>query len=78
MNADKLRSNLKAWREERSGDRIPVRARLRALEEEVQELRQLNRRIAELTDVVAELLIPVQDRDEAKVAEVLERYRSRI
>jgi hypothetical protein len=44
----------------------------------VQELRQLNRRIAELTDVVAELLIPVQDRDEAKVAEVLERYRSRI
>jgi hypothetical protein len=78
MNADKLRSNLRAWREERSGERIPVRARLRALEEEVQELRQLNRRIAELTDVVAELLIPVQDRDEAKVAEVLERYRSRI
>lgn len=78
MNADKLRSNLRAWREERSGERIPVRARLRALEEEVQELRQLNRRIAELTDVVAELLIPLQDRDEAKVAEVLERYRSRI
>jgi hypothetical protein len=78
MNADKLRSNLRAWREERSGERIPVRARLRALEDEVQELRQLNRRIAELTDVVAELLIPVQDRDEAKVAEVLERYRSRI
>jgi hypothetical protein len=78
MNADKLRSNLRAWREERSGERIPVRARLRALEEEVQELRQLNRRIAELTDVVAELLIPIQDRDEAKVAEVLERYRSRI
>ncbi|HVX55465.1 DUF6752 domain-containing protein [Nocardioides sp.] len=78
MNADKLRSNLRAWREERSGERIPVRARLRALEEEVQELRQLNRRIAELTDVVAELLIPIQDRDEAKVAEVLERYRSGI
>lgn len=78
MNADKLRSNLKAWREERSGERAPVRARLRALEEEVQELRQLNRRIAELTDVVAELLIPVQDRDEATIAEVLERYRSRI
>lgn len=78
MNADKLRANLRAWREERSGERTPVRARLRALEDEVQELRQLNRRIAELTDVVAELLIPVQDRDEAKIAEVLERYRSRI
>lgn len=78
MNADKLRANLRAWREEHSGERTPVRARLRALEDEVQELRQLNRRIAELTDVVAELLIPVQDRDEAKIAEVLERYRSRI
>lgn len=77
---DKLRHNVKAWREERSGEsgRVPVRARLRALEEEVQELRQLNRRIAELTDVVAELLIPIQDRDEAKVAEVLERYRNSI
>jgi hypothetical protein len=52
-----------------------VRGRLHALEQEVQENRQLNRRIAELTDVVAELLVPLQDRDEAKVNEVLEKYR---
>jgi hypothetical protein len=74
---DKIRSSVETWRAERSSGRT-VRARLRALEDEVQELRQLNRRIAELTDVVAELLVPVQDRDEDKVQEVLERYRSQI
>lgn len=51
-----------------------LRERVAALEAEVQECRQLNLRLAELTDVVAELLLPVAQRDEAKVAEVLERY----
>jgi len=74
---DKLRDNVEKWKAERTTGRT-VRARLAALEDEVQELRQLNRRIAELTDVVAELLIPIQDRDEAKVQEVLARYRSQI
>lgn len=55
---------------------LSVRARLSALEDEVQENRQLNRRIAELTDVVTELLIPVADRDEEKVAELLAAYRA--
>ena len=40
----------------------------------VQECRQLNLRLAELTDVVGELLLPVAQRDEARVAEVMERY----
>lgn len=75
--ADKIRSNVEKWRAERASGRT-VRARLAALEDEVQELRQLNRRIAELTDVVAELLVPIQDRDEEKVQEVLARYRARI
>jgi len=74
---DKIRSNVEKWRAERANGRT-VRARLTALEDEVQELRQLNRRIAELTDVVAELLVPIQDRDEEKVQEVLARYRARI
>lgn len=52
-----------------------LRARVRALEEEVQENRQLNRRIAELTDLVIELLVPLEARDTAKVDEVIERYR---
>jgi len=73
----RLSENLEKWKAERATGRT-VRARLRALEDEVQELRQLNRRIAELTDVVGELLIPIQDRDEAKVQEVLARYRSQI
>ncbi|MCX6400556.1 MAG: hypothetical protein NTX33_11575 [Propionibacteriales bacterium] len=49
--------------------------RVRALEAEVQENRQLNRRIAELTDIVTELLIPLEARDRDKVAEILERYK---
>lgn len=55
-----------------------VQARLLALEEEVQEARQLQRRVAELTDVVTELLIPLQQRDPAYVDAVLEKYRSRL
>jgi hypothetical protein len=51
-----------------------LRERVAVLEDEVQECRQLNLRLAELTDVVAELLLPVAQQDQAKVAEVLERY----
>ena len=56
-------------------ERLSLRERVRALEAEVQEGRQLNRRIAELTDVVAELLIPLDARDQDQVDEVLGRYR---
>ena len=49
--------------------------RIRDLEREVQENRQLNRRIAELTDVVAELLVPLADRDEESVKALLAEYR---
>ena len=55
-----------------------VYARLAALEEELQESRQLNRRITELVDVVAELLVPIADRDEERVQEVLAQYRASI
>lgn len=51
-----------------------LQERVAVLEEEVQECRQLNLRLAELTDVVQELLLPVAQRDEAKVAELMERY----
>jgi hypothetical protein len=57
---------------------LGVRARLLALEEELQESRQLNRRITELVDVVAELLVPVADRDEERVREVLAQHRASI
>ncbi|MCR1782318.1 hypothetical protein KVF89_07220 [Nocardioides carbamazepini] len=57
-------------------DRGTLRDRVRVLEAEVQENRQLNRRIAELTDVVAELLVPLEARDHARVDEVLDRFRT--
>lgn len=55
-----------------------LRSRVKALEAEVQEQRELNRRIAELTDVVAELLIPLQDQDRDRVEQVLKEYRAKI
>jgi len=51
-------------------------ARIDALERELDETRQLNRRIAELADLVTELLVPLARRDEPEVDAVLERYRS--
>ena len=51
-----------------------LKERVAVLEDEVQECRQLNLRLAELTDVVQELLLPVAERDEQRIAEVMERY----
>jgi uncharacterized protein involved in exopolysaccharide biosynthesis len=51
-----------------------LRGRLAELEEEVQESRRLNRRIAELTDVVQELLLPISLQDGAGARAVLDRY----
>ena len=51
-----------------------LRERVAVLEDEVQECRQLNLRLAELTDVVQELLLPVAQRDEERLAALLEKY----
>jgi SAM-dependent methyltransferase len=48
---------------------------VRDLGSAVHENRRLNRRVAELTDVVAELLVPLADRDEAKAQALLASYR---
>ena len=55
-----------------------MRQRLTELEAEVQESRQLNRRVAELTDLVTELLVPLSRRDDERVEAVLARYRDSI
>ena len=52
-----------------------LKRRVAELEAEVQENRQLNLRIAELCDVVAELLVPLEERDADRVRAVLDRYR---
>ena len=51
-----------------------LRERVAVLEDEVQECRQLNLRLAELTDVVQELLLPVAQREEERIADVVEKY----
>lgn len=52
--------------------------RLGALEEEIQECRQVNLRVAELVDVVGELLLPVAERDEQRIQEALRRYQESV
>jgi len=58
--------------------RREVRARLAVLEAEVQEQRQLSRRVAELTDLVTDLLVPLSLRDHTRVQEIVERYRASV
>ena len=55
-----------------------LEADVRRLEAEVQECRALNIRLAELTDIVTELLLPVAARDEEKLAALLEKYRQSV
>lgn len=52
--------------------------RLARLEAEVDELQQLNLRLAELTDVVQELLLPLARQDPDQAVELLERYREEL
>jgi hypothetical protein len=75
MAAEGLRKRL---RETRMGEVRSLKQRVRRLEAEVQECRALNVRLAELTDIVTELLLPVAARDEDKLAALLEKYRKSV
>jgi hypothetical protein len=65
-------------------DKLNVVARLRSLaqleqrvadlEADMSEMRGHNLRLAEIADVVQELLIPMTSRDEVKVQEAIERF----
>lgn len=55
------------------GDRS-LTGRVEELEREVQELRRTNLRLAELTDVVEELLIPIASQDRERIEDALARY----
>jgi hypothetical protein len=46
-------------------------ARVAALEEAVEENRKLNQRLADVVDVVTELLVPAMDRDDERVKKAL-------
>lgn len=55
--------------------RPPAAAAAPAVDE--QRLADLEARVAELTDVVAELLLPLHQRDDLRVDQVLARFRGR-
>jgi hypothetical protein len=68
----------KALRGTRVGRAVELHRRVDALEAEIQECRALNLRVAELTDLVTELLVPVAQRDEKLLGEMLAKYSSRL
>lgn len=49
--------------------------RVERLETELRLERQLNRRVAEVTDVVQEVLLPAATRDDDRIRQALDRYR---
>lgn len=51
-----------------------LREQVAELRGEVAETRRLHQRVAELTDVVAEVLVPIADRDDARVQKALETF----
>ena len=57
---------------------IDLRRRVAALEAEVQEQRALNLRVAELTDLVTELMVPLATRDEERIQATLAKYHEGI
>ena len=61
----------------RAASRTPLgemQRRIEALESEIEELRQQNLRLAEIADVVQELLVPLSSRDQARVDEAIEKF----
>lgn len=56
------------------GDLVALSKRVSELERELQEQRELSLRVAQLTDIVQELLIPIADRDEERLHRLLREY----
>jgi hypothetical protein len=58
-----------------AGNRLDeLQQRMEELEAEVQECRQLNIRLAEVTDLVEQLLLPMAAQDQEKIAAAVEKY----
>ena len=58
----------------RSSDTAALEQRVADLEADVSELRRHNLRLAEITDVVQELLVPMASRDEERIKAALDRF----
>lgn len=73
----KLRARVarQAERLDRQAERLDrLAGRLTELEAEAQEARRLNKRVAELTDIVAEVLLPADQRDDDRIRAALSEY----
>ena len=72
-----LRDRVRAFRavedEEPPGGGRGLDARVAALEEAVEENRRLNQRLADVVDVVTEVLVPAVDRDDERLKAALKR-----
>ena len=55
------------------GDAPGLAARVSALEDAVEENRRLNQRLADVVDVVTEVLVPAVDRDDERLKAALKR-----
>lgn len=55
-------------------ERKRLRERVAALEADVAELRRHNLRLAELADVMQELLLPMATRDEDRLKDAIEQF----
>ncbi len=55
-----------------------LQAEVRGLDAEVQETRRLNRRLAEVIDVVQEVLVPAANRDDERLRRLLDEYSKRL
>jgi len=60
----------------RGESRGDLERRVAELEAEVQECRNVNLRVAELTDLVTQLLVPLASGDQEKVRELVEGYHA--
>lgn len=52
-----------------------LQERVTGLESEIAELRRQHLRLAEIADVVQELLVPMASRDESRIAEAIEKFQ---
>ena len=52
--------------------------RVADLEADMTEVRRHNLRLAEIVDVVQELLVPMASRDEARINDAIERFRKSV
>jgi hypothetical protein len=75
LNRDNVREGLSRFGPVRLRIEVArLHKRVAELEDEVRECRKDQHRLAELTDVVQELLVPLSRRDQAAVDEVLAKY----